>query len=74
MSRETLIEEAANAHRPAGDELHVSAAWYDLSEDDRSQVFDLQVGLRELEAALDEDGFSTTVRAVLARIEGASES
>ena len=68
--REILIEKAASAHRPRhGRDLPVDPSWYDLDEAGREQAFATARVLRMLEAALDDDGLSTTVRAVLARIE-----
>ncbi len=67
--RERLIEEASGAYRSPGvDALPVSPAWLDLGEADREAVYRVQVALRKVEAALDEDGLSTTARAVLARL------
>lgn len=69
MSEEQLIERVASAHRARHpNELATHPAWLDLSEDGRVQAHALATHLRELEAALDPDGLSTTARAVLARI------
>ena len=66
-----LIEQVAGAHRPTpGDELRYHPAWHDLGGDGREQAFHRARAMRELEAALDPDGLSTTARAVLARIAG----
>ena len=51
------------------DELRYHPAWHDLGEPGRLRAFEGAGALRKVEAALDADGFSTTVRAVLARIE-----
>jgi hypothetical protein len=68
---ELLIEEVAGAHRPVPrDELRYHPRWHDLSAAGRARAFARATALRELEAALDPDGLSTTARAVLARIEG----
>jgi hypothetical protein len=65
----TLIEEVAGAFRPRDPrELASLPAWHDLSADGREAAFDLSVKMRTLEAALDPEGYSATVRAVLARI------
>ena len=68
---ELLIEEVAGAHRPVPrDELRYHPRWHDLGAAGRDRAFARARALRELEAALDPDGLSTTARAVLARIEG----
>lgn len=64
-----LIEQVASAHRPpARDELRYHPAWHDLGEAARLRAHDRARDLREVEAALDPLGLSTTARAVLARI------
>ncbi len=67
-----LVEQVAGAHRPAGPgagtELQYHKAWHDLDAAARVRAFDLAAALRPLEAALDDDGLSTTARAVLARL------
>jgi hypothetical protein len=66
-----LIEQVASAYRPASrDELRYHPAWHDLGPEGRERAFARARALRELEAALDPDGLSTTARAVLARITG----
>jgi len=68
---ELLIEQVASAYRPAPrDELRYHPAWHDLGPAGRERAFVRARALRELEAALDPDGLSTTARAVLARITG----
>lgn len=68
---ELLIEAVAGAHRPRPrDELRYHPAWHDLGVDGRRRALERAAALRKLEAALDLDGFSTTVHAVLARIRG----
>jgi hypothetical protein len=67
--KDELVEEVAGAYRPLranGD--RTSPAWHDLDEAGRAEAFEVAVGLRTLEAALDPEGLSTTARAVLARI------
>ena len=67
-----LIEQVAGAYRPtARDELRYHPAWHDLGPEARERAFRRARAMRELEAALDPDGLSTTARAVLARITGA---
>ena len=72
MTREEedlLVEQVASAHRPrALDELRYHPAWHDLDAAARQRAFDLARALRPLEAAVDEDGLSTTTRAVLNKI------
>jgi hypothetical protein len=66
---ELLVEQVATAHRPrALDELRYHPAWHDLDAAGRQRAFDLARALRPLEAALDDDGLSTTARAVLNKI------
>jgi hypothetical protein len=70
--REALIERCVTAHRvvdPRGARLH-AAAFYDLPEDDRLEVFEQTLKQRRIEAALQENGRSTTVLAVLRAIRG----
>jgi hypothetical protein len=69
--RQALIEEAASAWRPT-DPLTGRArphpAWLDLDEADRLAAFDAAGEQRRHESALDPDGCSATVRAVLRRL------
>jgi hypothetical protein len=68
--REALIAAASTAWRPRDPrgELRGHPAWYDLDASGRERVFEATRELRELEAALDPEGLSTTARAVLTRI------
>lgn len=67
--RDEQIEAAASAYRPLRrDGIGSHPSWDDLDADGRVQSFELASTLRKLEAALDPDGQSTTVRAVLARL------
>jgi hypothetical protein len=70
--REALIEAVVSAWRPssATGELRGHPAWYDLDEAGRSEAFRQTKLARRLEAAIDPEGVSTTVRAVLRRILG----
>lgn len=64
-----LIEEVAGAWRPRDPrQLRFHPHWHDLSEEDRLEAFDRGRENRALEAGLDEDGLSSTARAVLTRI------
>ncbi len=68
--REALVEQVAGAFRPRDPHGKILAhpAWHDLDEAGREQAFAAAAELREMEAALDPEGLSTTARAVLARI------
>jgi hypothetical protein len=67
--RDDLIEQVAGAARPRPrDELRYHPAWHDLDAEGRTRAFELAKALRTVEAALDPEGMSTTVRAVLARL------
>jgi hypothetical protein len=70
--REVLVEQAAGAFRARdpGGRILAHPAWHDLDEAGRAEAFDVAAALRAMEAALDEEGLSTTARAVLARIGG----
>lgn len=70
--RDLMIEEATSAWRPRTPDgsLLPHPAWADLSEADRQRAFDETVVTRRLERALDPEGRSSTVRAVLARLAG----
>jgi len=68
--RAMLVEEAASAWRPRtpdGQTLE-HPAWADLDPEARLAAFEDALLMRVLEAALDPDGYSTTVRAVAAAI------
>ena len=71
--RESRIEplRRRNLWKPTFAGILVDLDDLDLSEADRETVFSVQCSLRRVEAALDEDGLSTTARAVLARIQSA---
>lgn len=72
--REALIEALAGAHRarsPLG-EIRPHPAFFDLDEAGREEAFAVAKRLRAMESALDPEGLSTTARAVLARIRGAT--
>ena len=67
---ELLIEATAGAWRDrnADRRLVPPPAWWDLPPEARETAFELQRRTRELERALDANGFSGTVRAVMARL------
>jgi hypothetical protein len=67
---ELLIEATAGAWRvrdPNGRPIP-PPAWWDLPADAREHAFELQQLTREWERAIDSDGFSGTVRAVLEKL------
>ena len=70
--REILIEQATTAWRPRDpwDRLRSHPAFHDLDEVGRLALYRETARQRALEAALDEEGLSSTARAVLARIRG----
>ena len=68
---DALIEEVAGAFRPTDPrQLAALPAWHDLSPAGREEAYERSLTLRTLEAALDAEGYSSTVRAILKRIEG----
>jgi hypothetical protein len=68
--RELLIEAAVGAWRPrrADGGIGVHPAWADLDEAGRTEAYEAARLQRRLEAALDEEGLSSTARAVMGRI------
>lgn len=74
--RDRLIEEAVTAWRPRAPDGRIlpHPSWADLAEPDRLRVFDETVRARALERLLDPEGLSSTARAVLGRIAGATGS
>lgn len=67
--RDALIEQAAGAYRELRDgQVGASPAWYDLDEEARKEAHSRAMQSRELEAALDAEGLSSTAKAVLRRI------
>ncbi len=69
---EILVEQVTSAHRErhANGEVRSHPAWHDLDDAGRIEAFEATVTLRQLEAALDPQGLSSTVRALLGRIGG----
>lgn len=66
---EPLVEEAAGAFRPRDPrQVAFLPAWHDLTPEGRDAAFRASVELRALEAALDPQGRSATVKAVLGRL------
>ncbi len=70
MNRDALIEEVVSAWRQHGvdGEIRASVAWHDLDEAGRLEAHQQTVRMRQLEAAMDPDGLTTTGRHVLALI------
>jgi hypothetical protein len=69
--REILIEGVTSAHRAIDPFTRMPRAhesFHDLDEDGRRIAFERTLSMRAIESALDQGGFSTTVRAVLARL------
>ncbi len=68
--KDLLIEAAASAFRERNSWGRVlpSPAWMDLAPSDRETLFERQFGSRIIERALEPNGRSSTVRAVLARL------
>lgn len=68
---ELLLEQVVSAHRQRGVDgaIRSHPAWHDLSDELRREAFDETLRSRQLEAAADPQGQSTTVHAVLARIQ-----
>jgi hypothetical protein len=69
--QEVLVEAAAGAWRPvrADGSLGALPAWADLDDAGRVEAAEAARLSRKLEAALDGRGWSSTVRAVMGRIE-----
>jgi hypothetical protein len=69
-AREVLVEQAAGAWRPVRVDGSVGTlpAWADLDDAGRVEAYRAARVARQLEAALDGRGWSSTVKAVLGRI------
>ena len=69
---ELLLEEVLAAYRARGRDGSIRShpAWHDLPDELKKQAYEELLRLRQMEAALDPQGQSTTVKAVLARIKG----
>lgn len=69
--RELLIEAVTTAHRaidPFSRIARAHEAFHDLDDDGRRAAYERTLEARAVERALDPEGLSTTVRAVLARL------
>jgi hypothetical protein len=73
---ELLLEQVTSARRERGVDgaIRFHPAWYDLDESVRAEAFEATVELRKMEAASDPEGMSSTVRALLARLDGSLSS
>lgn len=69
---DAVIEQLAGAYRQRGrsGEVLEHRAFFDLDATGRQEAHARSLALRQLEAALDPQGYSSTVRAVLAQIQG----
>ncbi len=67
---ELLLEQVTSAHRErrVDGSIRSHQAWHDLDEAGRVAAFDATVLQRKLESALDPEGHSSTIRALLNRI------
>ncbi len=67
---EALVEAASTAWRPrdADGAPRAHPAWHDLDAEGRTRAYEAARANRAIEAALDPQGFSATVHAVLSRI------
>jgi hypothetical protein len=67
---EELIEQVVGAHRARDVDGRVRShhAWHDLDAAERVAAFEETRLARTLEAALDPQGLSTTIKAVLSRL------
>ncbi len=72
--QEVQLEAATTAFRERDVSVRIqpSPAWWDLSPEDREHLFERQMEVRLVEAALDPDGLSSTARAVLGRFDDVS--
>ena len=68
--RQSLIELVASAHRARDPFLRLkpAPAFYDLDDEGRREAYEAASRSRQLEAALDPEGLSSTGHAVLARL------
>lgn len=70
--RDLLIEQVTSAWRPRDRDgvIQGHPAWFDLEDSDRIAAYEATVQLRQIEAALDPHGLSSTGHVVLQRIRG----
>lgn len=69
---QVLLEAAVGAHRERDRDGRIvpAPAWWDLSPRQLEELFEQQVISREIERAIDRQGESGTVKAVMRRIRG----
>jgi len=69
---DALVEAAVTAHRERDAEGRIVAppAWWDLSPEEREELFERQLMSRVIEKAANLAGWSGTVQAVMRRIWG----
>ena len=68
---DALIEQVVSAERdvdPVTGRIVASAAWYDLTAEERAEAFERIWQQRAIEAALHPDGLSQTARAILEQL------
>ncbi len=67
---ELLLEQVTSAHRRRRSDGSVQShpAWHDLDDAGRRDAFEQTLLQRQLEAAMDPEGLSTTARALLHRL------
>ena len=67
---ELLLEQVTSAFRARAADGRVKShpAWHDLGREGRAEAFEATLRLRRMEQALDAEGNSSTVAAVLERI------
>lgn len=65
-----LFEQVLSAYRARGVDGAVKShpAWHDLGDTARREAFEETLVLRRLEAAMDPQGYSSTVKALLSRL------
>jgi hypothetical protein len=67
---QALLEQVTSAHRARTLDGRITShpAWHDLDAEGRVEAFEETITLREMERALDANGESSTVKALLARL------
>jgi hypothetical protein len=73
--REALIEAVTAAHRtidPFTRRVRGHEAFHDLDDDGRRVAYERTLATRAIERALDPEGWTTTVRAVMSRLRPAA--
>lgn len=71
---ELLLEQVTSAHRERGVDgtIRFHPAWHDLDDAGKRAAFEATLEARQLEAAIDAEGLSSTIRSILARMTQAS--